>query len=47
MSVMEEPEEETSLPDLNDDSIMEGYGPHLDLDRNNLDVPTFLRRKMD
>lgn len=44
--VTEEPEE-TSLPDLNDDSIMEGYGPHLDLDRNNLDVPTFLRRKMD
>jgi len=42
---MEEPED--SLPDLNDDSIMEGYGPHMDLDRDNLDVPTFLRRKMD
>ena len=44
--VAEEPEEE-SLPDLNDDSIMEGYGPHMDVDRNNLDVPTFMRRKMD
>ncbi len=44
--VVEEPED-TSLPDLSDDSIMEGYGPHMEVDRNNLDVPTFMRRKMD
>jgi len=43
---LDEPEEQ-SLPDLNDDSIMEGFGPHMDMDRNNLDVPTFMRRKMD
>jgi cell division protein FtsZ len=44
--VVEEPEE-TTLPDLNDDSLMEGFGPHVNLDKGNLDVPTFMRRKMD
>ncbi len=46
--MLEELEEETSLPDLDDDSIMEGFGPHVSQNhRNNLDVPTFMRRKMD
>ncbi len=39
--------EETSLPDLDDDSIMQGFGPHIDVDRHSLDIPTFMRRKMD
>jgi len=41
----EDPEEQ--FIDLNDDSLMEGYGPHMDTYKSNLDVPTFLRRKMD